>query len=67
MKKKSCLSVPFLSIQRDHTVISSVVDLKCHIFSISISRSSSLFILLYSLADTPVSSGISFRRHVFLL
>ena len=63
------LSVIFLIIPSAPTITGSVVVLKCHAFSFSISRSSYLFILLYSLTDMLLFVGtyISIRRHVFLL
>ena len=64
-----CSSFPFLIIPSAPTITGMMVLLRCQIFSISVSRSLYLLILLHSLIDKLISVGtdISIRRNVFLL
>ena len=63
------LSVPFLIIFMVSPITGSIVVVRCHIFSISLPRTSYIFILLYSLKNTLLSVGtdIWITMYVFLL
>ena len=62
------LSLLFLMISSAPTITGTVVVLRFYIFSISVSRSLYLLILLYSLTDMllSISTDISIKRHIFL-
>ena len=63
-----CVLVSFLVISSTPTITGTIVVLRCHIFSISISRCLHLLVLLYSLIDIlSVGTDMSIRRYVFLL
>ena len=67
-RNPSAIILNFLITLRDPAITHTVVDLRLHIFSISISRSLYLLILLYALTDMllSVDTAISIRRHSFL-